>query len=290
MGLRGHSFPGGHRICWLYRLAVADPRGDTRVSRIYGEHRGRLLRLFVKGAEWRYNIKRLTEKEWERRPPEPRASAPPGGFADDVDKLFTRYFIKYRPKTVKVRNWEAATAGIRRYVRNEIVAAYREQSVSAYEIAWLIRYRSRDVANRWQDGTLWDYRGQLQTPATTVLIFALGSALLVPGIIWAIDVAVQTDLGLAIVATIVLLASGYLSVTGWLGIVLEYRRFATDCEEEVERLADSRAEFERWKRLEPTPTDSEMATWLRLRPEMSHERDDEALQAGRERDHRTRLY
>jgi hypothetical protein len=118
---------------------------------------------FVKGVEWRHNVERMIAKDQQHHPPKSRASAPPGGFADDADKLFRRYFAKYRPEEVNRSDWRAATAGIRRYLRDEIVEVYREQRVSAGEVAWLIRYRVRDVANRWRDSTLWDYWDQLQT-------------------------------------------------------------------------------------------------------------------------------
>lgn len=218
---------------------------------------------FVRGVKWRHNVERLATKERERQPPGPRPSPPSGGFADNADKLFRRYFAKYRPEAAKPGNWRADTAGIRRYLRDEIVEAYREQGIGADRIAWLIRYRIRDVARRWQVGTLWDYRVQLQTSAATKLVFSLGVALLVPGSIWAIVVAVQANLTLAIFATFLLAASGCASAMGWVSIVVERRRYTADCEEALQRLTGSEVEFARWKeRLKPTPSDSEMATWL----------------------------
>jgi hypothetical protein len=221
------------------------------------------LCCFVKGAEWRHNVERLADKEWEHHSPARWASAPPGGFADDVDKLFSRYFAKYRPEAATPGDWRRGTAGIRRYLRDEIVETYREQGVSAYQIAWLIRYRIRDVANHWQAGTLWDYRDQLRTPATTKLVFAVGLALLVPSIVWAIIGAVPANPAFAILAAVLLAASGYGSIMGWLRVVLERRRYAADREEEQQRLAESAVEFARWtERLKSRPSDSQMATWL----------------------------
>jgi hypothetical protein len=218
---------------------------------------------FIRGVKWRHNVEQLAAKDEERQPPVPRLRPPSGGFADNVDRLFRYYFVKYRPEEAKPRDWQVATAGIRRYLRDEIVEAYREQRIGADRIAWLIRYRTRDVANRWQGGTLWDYRGQLQTSADTKSIFSLGVALLVPGMIWAIAVAAQANLLLAIFATFVLTASGCFSTIGWIRILLERRRYAADCGEVKQRLAESEVEFTRWKeRLTSTPNDSEMATWL----------------------------
>jgi hypothetical protein len=221
------------------------------------------LGCFMRGVKWRHNIERLAAKEQERLPPRPRAGAKTGGFAGEVDKLFRRYFADYLPDGAKLGDWLADTAGIRRYLRDEIVEVYREQRVSAYQVAWLIRYRIRDVARRWQADTLWDYREQLRTSAATKLIFALGLALFLPGSFWAIVVAVPVDPALAIFATVVLVVSGWASAMGWLRVLLEHKRYAADYEEEQRRLADSKDEFARWKeRLKLTPSDSEMATWL----------------------------
>jgi hypothetical protein len=218
---------------------------------------------FVRGVAWRHNVERLTTKEREHLRPGPRASSPQGGFADAVDRSFRRYFAEYRPDEASPADWREATAGIRRYLRDEIVEVYRERRVSAYEVAWLIRYRIRDVANRWRAGTLRDYREQLRTPATTKMIFALGLALFVAGSVWAIAVAVPINLALAVFAAVVLVLSGYVSAAGWLRVALERKRYAADQEEQRQRLADSKAEFARWKeRLKPTPSDYEMATWL----------------------------
>jgi hypothetical protein len=218
---------------------------------------------FVKGLEWRDRVERLRVKEEERRPPSPQAYAPQGGFADNVDKLFNRYFARYMPEGADRRAWLAATAGTRRYLRDEIVDVYREKRVDCEKVAWLIRYRIREVEQRWQDGTLWDYRDQLRTSAATKLAFALGLVPLVLGGVWAIDGAIRANPLLAITAAVFLAGSGYVSAIGWLRIKLERRRFKAEYAESQQRLADSMAALDRWqKKLAPKPSDSEMATWL----------------------------
>lgn len=218
---------------------------------------------FLKGAEWRHNVERLDAKERERQPRARWSSAPADGFADIVDRLFSWCFTELRPDSVKKEEWKAATAGIRRYLRDEIVEIYREQEVGAFEVSWLIRYLVRDVAKRWQADTLWDYRDQLQTPTATKLVFVLGLALLLPGSVWAIVGAVPANPPLAIFATVILAVSGFVGGIGWLRIVLERKRHRADCEEEQQRLANSRADYAQWKEiLKLTPSDSEMATWL----------------------------
>jgi len=218
---------------------------------------------FVKGVEWRDRIERLRAKEQQHRPPGPRVPAPPDGFADSVDRLFKRYFAKYMPAGVDRKAWRAGTAGIRRHLRDEIVEVYREPGVTAGEVAWLIRYRIREVARRWRDGALWDYQAQLRTPTETVLFFALGLVLLVSGGALAIGTAVGVRPPGAIVATALLAASGSIGAMGWLQIALERRRFQAEDAESKQRLAGAETEFNRWKsKVENRPDDSEMAAWL----------------------------
>jgi hypothetical protein len=218
---------------------------------------------FINGVEWRHRATRLWAKEHEYGQSEPRTRPPPGGFADKVDKLFSRYFSKYMPRDADPRAWRTATRGIRRHLRDEIVEVYRETRITAEEVAWLIRYRVGDVARRWRDGTLRDYHDQLRTPTTTKLLFGLGLVVLMPCSAWVIYGAVRANLSAAVIALLVLVAIGYLSITGWLRIMLEYRRFGADKAESGQRLTDSWAAFDRWQnRLEPRPTDFEMANWL----------------------------
>jgi len=218
---------------------------------------------FVKGLDWRDRAERLRAKEQERRAPGPRAHAPPGGFAHSVDKLFKRYFAKYMPDGEDRKTWQATTAGIHRYLRDEIVQVYRETGVKAGEVAWLIRYRIRDVARRWQDGTLWDYQDELRTPAKTKLFFALGFVLLAVGGVLAIGTAIRVRPLTAILTTALLAGSGFISAMGWLRIALERRRFQAEQAESERRLGETRAEFDRWQgRLKSRPSDSEMAIWL----------------------------
>lgn len=218
---------------------------------------------FVKGLQWRDRVEQLRAKEQQHQPPGPRAPAPPDGYADSVDRLFKRYFAKYMPASADRKAWRAGTAGIRRYLRDEIVEVYREPGVTAGEVAWLIRYRIREVARRWRDGTLWDYRVQLRTPTETVLLFSLGLVLLVSGGALAIGTAVRVRPLDAIVATVLLIGTGSIGATGWLRIQLERKRFQADKAESDQRLADARKEFIRWKsRIGNRPDDSEMAAWL----------------------------
>ena len=219
---------------------------------------------FAKGLQWRHRVELLRAKEEEHQPPRPRLKlAPSGGFADRVDRLFSRYFDKYMPTDTNWKEWQTGTSGIRRCLRDEIVDIYRETGVRSEQIAWLIRYRIKDVAQRWADGTLWDYRDELRTPAATKLAFAVSLALgmLLGG--WAIADAILAKPLAAVTAAVILVGGGCLSVLGWTRILLERRRFKAEQAESRQRLADGRAALDQWqRRLEPRPSDFQMATWL----------------------------
>jgi hypothetical protein len=101
-------------------------------------------------------------KDRQLQAPGPAASRSSGeGFVGRVDALFHRYSSKYLPDKAERNAWEAATAGIRSFDRDEIVEVYRESRIPAERVAWLIRYRIRQSRDRWRDGTLYDYRNQL---------------------------------------------------------------------------------------------------------------------------------
>lgn len=216
------------------------------------------------GLAWRFRVERLRAKDKEHLIPRQRtAQAPLGGFANQVDKLFNRYFARYTPDGVDRKVWLAATAGIRRYLRDEIVDVYRETRVAAEQIAWLIRYRASEVKRCWRTGELMDYRHQFRTRSATKAAFGLGLAALVLGGSWAIGAAMRTEpLSTAAAATLVA-ASGWLAARSWLRIVLERRRFAAEQEDSQRRLADSLAALDRWRwKLARKPRDPEMAAWL----------------------------
>ncbi|WBB82112.1 hypothetical protein O7606_12510 [Micromonospora sp. WMMD882] len=217
----------------------------------------------VHGIRWRFNVDRRRTKDAVHQPPRQRKAAPSGGFANRVDRLFTQYSGRYVPRGVDRTEWLKLTAGIRRHLRDEIVEVYRESRVSDKEIAWLIRHRVGDVKTRWTNGTLWAYRDQLRTPARTRAVVVLNCLVAVVCGLLVIAAALRQEAITGAVATVVLLATAWPTVRGWSRIVLESRRLAADQQEYDQRMADSWAAHERWKRkLADKPTDAEMAAWL----------------------------
>lgn len=80
--------------------------------------------------EWRYRVKRIRWEERRRHGSSVRPDSQGQGFAASVTKSFEDYFSKYRPHGSHPDWWLSETAGLRTYLRDEIVEIYRERDVS----------------------------------------------------------------------------------------------------------------------------------------------------------------
>jgi hypothetical protein len=217
----------------------------------------------LNGVEWRFGNERLRAKNREYRTPRQRQAPPSGGFASQVDRLFHRYFGKYVPDGVDRATWLAETAGLRRSIRDEVVNAYRDSTVEADAIAWLIRYRVGAVKQRWQRDTLWDYQRRFRTPVLTKLAVVFGIGVVVVAGARALVDAVPVSPLRASISTLLVLVSGWIAAIDWLGIVVQRRRYADELDEKDRLFVDCQAAYQRWvDKLADTPSDSEMAAWL----------------------------
>jgi hypothetical protein len=177
--------------------------------------------------------------------------------------MFSHYSAKYAPEGVDPAVWLASTAGIRRYLRDEIVDLYRESRVSADQVAWLIRHRVKEVKQAWRADELRAYRDLFRPRSSTKAACWSGLAAFTLGGLWVIDLAIRTGpLSTAVSITVAGLA-GWLAARSWLPFLLKRRLFSAAEEEYRQRKADTKAAFDRWcERLAPKPSDSEMAAWL----------------------------
>jgi hypothetical protein len=220
---------------------------------------------WANGLELRFLTERRRMKDGQLQPPRPPAHRPPrDGFADKVDVLFRHYSAKYLPDKAERVAWEAATAGMRKLDRDEIVTEYREgeDRIPADRVAWLIRYRIRQSRDRWRKRTLYDYRNQLRPRPRTVTAFRVGVAIAILGSVGAI-VMLRAHPLVDAVSVIAGLPCGIWAWRNWRQIDLERRRYAADTEESEQRKADSEVEYARWTRvLERRPTDADVAGWL----------------------------
>lgn len=215
--------------------------------------------------DWRFRTLRRRQKDAEYRNSPIRRHRPPlDGFADKVDKTFDHFFATNRLPDTARGEWMKQTAAIRRAMRHEIVEVYRDSRIPIEEISWLIKHRARRTRDRWQDGSLWDYRRELATPlpqrAAAILLIAGG------GTAWssAITKAAQSD-RLATIGAALLTAGGIsLTARAVSQIYLEFRRSRADrVDARRAKREDDRA-YRRWRDEleERRPEDTEMAAWL----------------------------
>jgi hypothetical protein len=219
---------------------------------------------FAHGVDWCHRVDRLRAKGEQFRTAGSRApKVRQGGFADNVDRLFNHYFATYVPHGADRAAWLAATDGIRRSLRDEIIEVYRESRVDAKRVAWLIRHRVSDVKQRWQDNTLLDYQEQWRTPASAKAAVVLCLAVLLACGGWVPGDAVRAE-PLSSTALAALMAAGdWIAVKEGLRIKLERRRYGAQKVECQQRQEAAAAAFAQWQaRLAPRPADAEMALWL----------------------------
>jgi hypothetical protein len=217
----------------------------------------------VCGLDWHRRQARLREKEQIFRSPRLRIGPPEGGFADDVDKLFAKYFARYRPDLADRTRWANDTAGIHRYLRDEMVEVYRDTATSAPEIAWLIRHLVRDVASRWTKGTLFEHRKKLRTPGATRAACVLAVLLLLPCAAWSAGNALVAAPLMGLLAVFSAVVAGVIAAKRWSLLVVRRYNYTADLEEYQQRKAAASVELRRWmRRLRDKPHDAEMADWL----------------------------
>jgi len=194
--------------------------------------------------EWRFPTGRRRLKDEQFRVPNRSAPSLPGDeLADRVDKLFKRYFDRYAPDKTERERWKAAVAGFRKFHRDEIIAICRSSGIPANEVAWLIRCEVRQLEQRWQNGTLYEYRRELIPRPGSVAGRGTGLTVLVLGGVWAV-VALRVH-PLADLTDVVALLSAFWTWRCWLRVNLERKRYAADSEEHARRQATIDKEYAR---------------------------------------------
>jgi hypothetical protein len=220
----------------------------------------------VTGLRWRSATERRDAREKVFRARWPKVPGSPDDkdrFARQVDELFSDYFRRYVPDSTRRDHWLAETAGIRRYLSDELIAAYENRGVSAEEVRWLIRHRVAQVKRLWGRDGLAGYRLQFRPGPAVKKGFAVGLMALALGGFVALGNAALTAPLIALPATAMATLSGVGAVASWLRILLERRRYAADMKENAQLLKDGQEAYERWsKKLEPRPKDWEVAAWL----------------------------
>lgn len=190
------------------------------------------------------------------------AHEPEQGFAKRVHGRFEYYAHKYAPEQDRDR-WIDETAGLRSNLRDEIVDLYPDVQ-RIREIDWIVRFLVRRVLKEWQNGTLHDYLARYHTPITIKILFLASTLVVVPAGVVVVDSAVRADPLLAILATPLALASGYIAGVRAQKLASRWHRFIEGEEERRAELAARTAEYGRWiKRFTSIqPSEEEMERWL----------------------------
>ncbi|GAA2883800.1 hypothetical protein Acy02nite_07580 [Actinoplanes cyaneus] len=221
---------------------------------------GIALRL---GVEWRFRDEALRASERERRAVRFSYDAlRPGGFADQVDRLYRSYVRRFAPSDDRERRaWLDATEIPLSRLRNDLVEAYREREVGADEIKWLVRFQVRDMRIRWTRGEELDPRPGV--PARLRLAAGADAVLSLIALAWVTQSALRQDVLRATGAVLVLALAGAVAFMLGLRILADHKHVRVRRIDRERRLEQYNAEYRRWlQRLADRPTDTQMAQWL----------------------------
>ncbi|QRP47141.1 hypothetical protein [Amycolatopsis sp. FDAARGOS 1241] len=193
----------------------------------------------------------------------PQAAVSPGhwvstDFVRQVHEQVERRFRAARPHLAG--DWKRASCGMREYLKWRFVALYGKAQVEAPAIDWLIHWHARRVAQRWRDGTMFDYRVNLLPSSGVGALFGAGAAAAVLG--FAGLVASGSGYG----GGAILLAVGAALAWGAVVRLFATRQLTADQEAAGRRLpAEEEQAYRDWLGvLADRPADAEIARWLGL--------------------------
>ncbi|MEV6348433.1 hypothetical protein [Actinoplanes sp. NPDC051851] len=215
------------------------------------------------GAKWRSLAERQRDHDQQRRSIRFGRAAPRrGGFADQVNRLYTRYSQRCAPEDGPERAaWFADSFIPMCRLRDDLVEAYREKPVGTDRVKWLIRFQVKDMRRRWADGEPLDPRPTvpMRLRAGTA---ACAAATLICAL-WVFQSALRQDVLRAVGALLLVLLAGTVLVAVGLRILADRERADAERRVRDQRMDSYRTEYQRWRdRLSDRPTDMEMARWL----------------------------
>ncbi|WP_306207324.1 hypothetical protein [Actinoplanes sp. RD1] len=147
-------------------------------------------------------------------------------------------------------------------LRDEVREIYREQSVGADDVKWLIRFQMRELRREWGTDRL---AGRRVRPVPVLVRAATrtGGVVAVLSVLWAAQAAAREDLLQAALAVLILLVAGGTAAMLGVRIRAENKRFAAEEAARQHRETSYWFEFQRWqRRLSDRPDDMEMGRWL----------------------------
>jgi hypothetical protein len=160
------------------------------------------------------------------------------------------------------RAWETATARLKDAMKEEVVNAYRGAEQGSLD--WLIAWRVKEIARRYQEGTLFGYRDELRAPGWARAALRISIAILLLAVLALLAGTFSSSIGIGLIVLMLLPLAGVTVRASRLDVYLVVRhRLPSDTEDAKKRSKAERAEFERWElELRDRPSDAEIARWL----------------------------
>ncbi|MEV6303249.1 hypothetical protein AB0M02_27820 [Actinoplanes sp. NPDC051861] len=223
------------------------------------------------GLERAFLSRRRAAKEAEFGQGSRPAFLGPGGdslrrdFAGSITEMIDAAFSGQQPREQHLRDafWRD-THGLRVALQGDMIDLYGVRGTRADAVRWLVHHHADEIACRWREGTLDDFRRRHQpgsmSPALLGGLAALGAAAVV--VLLTMNALTVCSL---VVAGPLLFFGGRYAHRGGIALYGERRRIALDTAEFDERHRGECAAHERWTQwLADRPTDVEMGRWLSL--------------------------
>ncbi|MEU6643510.1 hypothetical protein ABZ863_13295 [Saccharomonospora sp. NPDC046836] len=216
------------------------------------------------GVWWRILDKRFTDHELRYWGPGRKTETTGKGFAASVTRQFEYYFNRYPPTGMDPAQWMRTAAGIRSWLRNEIVDLYRESRISSGRVKWLVRFLARDVRDKWYKGELFEHRERYQVAVSTKIVCTLSTMAFFGLALCVVSAAFEIEPVATMAATLVVLLGAWYAIRSWSDIIGERLRVAEDWLEHERTQKARQDEYRRWTdKLDVIrPSETEMETWL----------------------------
>lgn len=186
-------------------------------------------------------------------------------FPGDITSMINAAFTGHQPREQHLREsfWRD-THGLREALHGDMIDLYGVRGVRADAVRWLVHHHADDIACRWRDGTLDEFR-RAYRPAALPPAFLGGIAALAGAVLVVLLAMSAMTICSLVVAAPMLWFGAPLSHRGGIALYGERRRITLDTEEFRERWTAECAAHQRWVAwLADRPTDVEMGRWLSL--------------------------
>jgi hypothetical protein len=162
------------------------------------------------------------------------------------------------------RRWENDTKGLKESLRTELLTSYKDPDPAPASLNWLIIYRVAEIARKWRDGTLHDYRKQIRPHRAYLLGAAAGTIMAAAPLVYGLALTANHQPGQAVLSLLSLLVAAFAGVSSKLDVFLVRRhRLEADKNDARNQNEAEMAEYREWvNQLRGRPSDADIARWL----------------------------